>query len=219
MHGLSSCGVWAPEHVGSVVAACGLSSCGVRAPGHVGSVVAARGLSFPVADGILVPQPGIKPTSPALEGGFLTTRSPGKSLCCIFSCEPFPFLILIVCIISFSLMSFASNFYFYLCFLKTDSFINLFLMFVSHYVNSAFIFIISLLSSLGLFCCSFLISFFIFLIYLFIYLWPCWVFVSVQELSLVVASGGHSSSRCVRHASHYRGLSCCGAQAPDAQAQ
>ena len=34
-------------------------------------------------------------------------------------------------------------------------------------------------------------------IYLFIYLWLCWVFVSVRGLSLVVASGGHSSSRCV----------------------
>ena len=33
-------------------------------------------------------------------------------------------------------------------------------------------------------------------IYLFIYFWLCWVFVSVQGLSLVVASGGHSSSRC-----------------------
>ena len=32
---------------------------------------------------------------------------------------------------------------------------------------------------------------------LFIYLWLCWVFVSVQGLSLVAASGGHSSSRCV----------------------
>ena len=31
---------------------------------------------------------------------------------------------------------------------------------------------------------------------LFIYLWLCWVFVSVQGLSLVVASGDHSSSRC-----------------------
>ena len=38
---------------------------------------------------------------------------------------------------------------------------------------------------------------FIFLsICLFIYLWLCWVFVSVQGLSLVVASGGYSSSRC-----------------------
>ena len=33
-------------------------------------------------------------------------------------------------------------------------------------------------------------------IYLFIYLWLCWVFVAVRGLSLVAASGGHSSSRC-----------------------
>ena len=40
--------------------------------------------------------------------------------------------------------------------------------------------------------------FFIFLIFtfLFIYFWLCWVFVSVRGLSLVAASGGHSSSRC-----------------------
>ena len=31
--------------------------------------------------------------------------------------------------------------------------------------------------------------------YLFIYFWLCWVFVSVRELSLVAVSGGHSSSR------------------------
>ena len=37
--------------------------------------------------------------------------------------------------------------------------------------------------------------FFIF-IYLFILFWLCWVFVSVRGLSLVAASGGHSSSRC-----------------------
>ena len=46
----------------------------------------------------------------------------------------------------------------------------------------------------GVFC--FLIEFFFFLINLFIYFWLCWVFVSVQGLSLVGASGGHSSSRC-----------------------
>ena len=42
------------------------------------------------------------------------------------------------------------------------------------------------------------ISFFFFLNgnYLFIYLWLCWVFVSVRGLSLVAAIGGHSSSRC-----------------------
>ena len=31
---------------------------------------------------------------------------------------------------------------------------------------------------------------------LFIYFWLCWVFVSVRGLSLVAASGGHSSSWC-----------------------
>ena len=34
------------------------------------------------------------------------------------------------------------------------------------------------------------------LFYLFIYFWLFWVFVSVQGLSLVAASGGHSTSRC-----------------------
>ena len=33
------------------------------------------------ACGILVPQPGIKPTAPALEGEVLTAEPPGKSLC------------------------------------------------------------------------------------------------------------------------------------------
>ena len=53
--------------------------------------------------------------------------------------------------------------------------------------------------------------------FIFIYLWLCWVFVSVRELSLVVASGAtlHRGA----WAPHYRGLSRCGAQAPDAQAQ
>lgn len=44
------------------------------------SVVAAHRLSSSSACEILVPQPGIEPTSAALEGGFLTTRSPEKSL-------------------------------------------------------------------------------------------------------------------------------------------
>ena len=46
---------------------------------------------------------------------------------------------------------------------------------------------------------SLFLSFFFFnlFIYLFIiYFWLCWVFVSVRGLSPVVASGGHSSSRC-----------------------
>ena len=41
------------------------------------------------------------------------------------------------------------------------------------------------------------LKFFLIFIYLFIfYLWLCWVFVSVRGLSLVVASGDHSSSWC-----------------------
>ena len=45
-------------------------------------------------------------------------------------------------------------------------------------------------------CISLKFFFFFKLIYLFVYFWLCWVFVSVRGLSLVVASGGHSSSRC-----------------------
>ena len=44
-----------------------LSSCGM-------------GWVAPLACGILVPRPGVKPESPALEYGFLTTGPPGKSL-------------------------------------------------------------------------------------------------------------------------------------------
>ena len=43
-------------------------------------VVAMHGLSCSVACGILVPQPEIKPLSPALKDGFLTTGPPRKSL-------------------------------------------------------------------------------------------------------------------------------------------
>ena len=76
VHGLlSSSGM----HTGSVVAVHWLSSCGVRAPECMGSVAVARGLSCPVACGILVPQPGIKPASPALQDRFLTPGPPGKS--------------------------------------------------------------------------------------------------------------------------------------------
>ena len=46
-------------------------------------------------------------------------------------------------------------------------------------------------------CFLFFSFFFKLFIYLFIYLCLCWVFVSVQGLSLVAASGGHSSSRCM----------------------
>ena len=41
-----------------------------------------------------------------------------------------------------------------------------------------------------------LFFFFFNFIYLFIYFWLCRFFVSVRGLSLVAASGGHSSSRC-----------------------
>ena len=34
------------------------------------------------------------------------------------------------------------------------------------------------------------------LLFIFIYFWLCWVFVSVRGLSLVAASGSHSSSWC-----------------------
>ena len=42
----------------------------------------------------------------------------------------------------------------------------------------------------------FFFFFFLNFIYLFIYFWLCWVFVSVRGLSPVAASGDHSSSRC-----------------------
>ena len=55
------------------------------------------------------------------------------------------------------------------------------------------------------------------------YVWLCWVFVSVRGLSLVVASGGHSSSRCAglslsrplvaEHRLQTRRLSNCGSRA------
>ena len=57
-HRLSSCGSWAPEHR--------LSSCGARAQ-------LLRGMWD-------LPGPGLKPVSPALAGGFLTTAPPGKPL-------------------------------------------------------------------------------------------------------------------------------------------
>ena len=45
-------------------------------------------------------------------------------------------------------------------------------------------------------CLALAVLFIYLFICLFVYLWLCWVFVSVRGLSLVVASGGHSSSRC-----------------------
>ena len=65
---------------------------------------------------------------------------------------------------------------------------------------------------------------FFLIIYLFIYFWLCWVFVSVRGLSLVAASGGHSSLRCTgpltstaslvaEHRLQTRRLSSCGSRA------
>jgi len=44
-----------------------------------GSVIAAHGLSCSESSGLLVPQSGFIPTSPEIQGRFLTTGSPGKS--------------------------------------------------------------------------------------------------------------------------------------------
>ena len=50
----------------------------------MGSLVVAHRLSCPMACGILVRGPGIKPTSSALSGGFLTTDYQGSPRVCIF---------------------------------------------------------------------------------------------------------------------------------------
>ena len=55
------------HHTDSQLAVCKLSTCFVTCE-------------------ILVPYPGIEPVSPALQGGFITTGPPGKSLCFIFMC-------------------------------------------------------------------------------------------------------------------------------------
>ena len=66
----------------SLVVAHGLQSTWALQLRNAGSVVVARRLSCPAACVILVPQPGIKPESPALEVRvtLLTTGPPGKSL-------------------------------------------------------------------------------------------------------------------------------------------
>ena len=43
-----------------------------------GSVAVMHGFSCPVASGIVVPPPGVKPTSPALQDRFLTTDYQGS---------------------------------------------------------------------------------------------------------------------------------------------
>ena len=77
-----------------LVAAHGIFRCSARAllpctsfslVWHAGLVASSCGM----ACGILVPRPGIEPESPALEGGFLTTGPPGKSLYVCFLCLGF----------------------------------------------------------------------------------------------------------------------------------
>ena len=51
------------------------------------SVVTVHRLSFSVAYGVLLPPPGVKPSSPALQGRFLTTGPAGKvPVMLIFPC-------------------------------------------------------------------------------------------------------------------------------------
>ena len=67
-------------HQWVLVVSCRIFLCGTQASEGAGSVVALLGLSCSMTCGILVPQLGFKPTSPALQGRFLTTGPPGKSL-------------------------------------------------------------------------------------------------------------------------------------------
>ena len=68
------------QHSGCFVSVHRLSSCTVRAPEQWASIVTSQGLTCSAAGGVLVPWLGIEPVSPALQGGFLTTGPPGKSL-------------------------------------------------------------------------------------------------------------------------------------------
>ena len=78
--------VGATLHCGARASHCGgFSCCGARALGARASVVMARGLSSCGTRAKLLcgmwdlPGQGMKPVSPALAGGFLTTAPPGKS--------------------------------------------------------------------------------------------------------------------------------------------
>ena len=81
VHGLliavaSCCGAWALGAGASVVVACGLSSCGSRA---LERRLSSCGTQAQMLRGTWDPPgPGLKPASPALADGFLTTVPPGK---------------------------------------------------------------------------------------------------------------------------------------------
>ena len=68
------------QYKDSLVVGCTLSSYSKQALECGGSIVAVHELNYPQHEGFLVPQPGIKPVSPALQGEFLTTGPPGKLL-------------------------------------------------------------------------------------------------------------------------------------------
>ena len=92
--GFSCCRARALGEQVSVVVARGLSSCGLRAlECRLSSCGAWALLLRGMWD---LPGPGLKPMSPALAGGFLTTAPPGKSPSCCLSLI-FPILI-IVCL-------------------------------------------------------------------------------------------------------------------------
>ena len=61
---------------------------------------------------------------------------------------------------------------------------------------SSILYLYSPLLMIGRFFFCFFLNFIYLFIYLLTYLWLCWVFISVWGLSLVAASGDHSSSRC-----------------------
>ena len=84
------CWVFIAAHGLSLVVSGGYASCGAQVfhcsgfslqsmgSWHLGSVVAVHSLSCPLACGILVPAPGIKPVYLGLGGGFLTTGPSGS---------------------------------------------------------------------------------------------------------------------------------------------
>ena len=93
--GFSCCTAQALGTRASVIVVHGLSSCGSRALGHrLSSCGTWAYLLHSMWD---LPRPALKPVSPALAGGFLTTMPPGKPsnsflrswfYCCFVRCLP-----------------------------------------------------------------------------------------------------------------------------------